>query len=366
MYQPLPEGIRSARADNRNGLDIHYLEAGDADAPVLLLLHGFPELSYSWRKVMLPLAEAGYRVIAPDQRGYGFTTGWDGDYDGDLGACRMFNLATDMVGLLHALKTGPVRAVVGHDFGSPVAAHCALIRPDLFRAAVLMSAPYGGPPPLRRRVPASDIHADLAALPRPRKHYQRYYASRAAAADMLHAPQGLQAFFRAYYHVKSADWPENRPFELGGWRAAELAKMPTYYIMDRDRDMAETVAPHMPSDEEVEACRWLPGEEMAVYARAFRQTGFQCALNWYRCMTDPALSPEMRAFAGARIAVPATFIAGAQDWGIHQVPGALKAMAETATADWRGTHLIEGAGHWVQQEQPAETVRLLLDFLKGL
>jgi pimeloyl-ACP methyl ester carboxylesterase len=365
MYPGLPESIRSARTDNLNGLDMHYLEAGERDAPALVLLHGFPELSYSWRKVMGPLAEAGYRVIAPDQRGYGGTTGWDGDYDGDVASCRMLNLATDIVGLMKALGIDRAEAVVGHDFGSPVAAHSALLRPDLFARVAMMSAPFAGPPALRTRAPPGDIHADLAALDRPRKHYQWYYSTREAAGDMLNAPQGLHAFFRAYYHVKSADWPGNRPFELAAWSAEELAKMPTYYVMDLDRDMAETVAPEMPPPEAVAACRWLTEAEMAVYADAFAGTGFQGALNWYRCMTDPALSADMRVFDGRRIEVPATFIAGAQDWGIRQRPGALDAMAERASADWRGAHLIDGAGHWVQQEQPDAVVRHLLDFLGG-
>ncbi|WP_417517110.1 alpha/beta hydrolase [Minwuia sp.] len=364
MYPLLPDGIRSNRTDNLNGLDMHWLEAGETDRPVVLLLHGFPELSFSWRKVMLPLAEAGYRVIAPDQRGYGFTTGWDGDYDGDVAACSMFNLTTDIVGLLSVLQIDRVDAVVGHDFGSAVAGHCALIRPDMFASVALMSAPFGGPPAMRPQQAAGNIHDDLANLPRPRKHYQWYYSTRDAAADMLNASQGLHDFFRAYYHVKSADWPDNRPFRLAGWTAEELAKMPTYYVMDLDRNMAETVAPEMPAPAEIAACHWLTEPEMAVYADSFRQSGFQCALNWYRCSTDSRLGPDMRIYAGRTIGIPATFIAGAQDWGIQQRPGALERMAEKAFSDWRGTHLIEGAGHWVQQEQPDAVIEQLQAFLQ--
>jgi pimeloyl-ACP methyl ester carboxylesterase len=126
---------------------MHLLEAGfeGQDRPCVQLLHGFPELAYSWRKVLLPLAAAGFHVIAPDQRGYGRTTGWDGNYDGDLHAFGMLNLVRDTLGLVSALGYRTVAAVVGHDFGSPVAAWCALIRPDVFRAVVLMSAPFAGP-----------------------------------------------------------------------------------------------------------------------------------------------------------------------------------------------------------------------------
>src|SRR5690349_6305999 len=127
---------------------LHVLEAGFAEQgrPCLLLLHGFPELAYSWRKVMLPLAAAGYHVVAPDQRGYGRTTGWHAAYDGNLDPFRMPNLVEDALALLRALGHAEVAAVIGHDFGSPVAAYCALLRPDVFRRAALMSAPFPGPP----------------------------------------------------------------------------------------------------------------------------------------------------------------------------------------------------------------------------
>ena len=136
--------------NNINGLAIHMLEAGfeTEGRPLILLLHGFPELAYSWRKIMGPLAAAGYHVVAPDQRGYGRTTGWDGAYDGDLASFRLANLVRDALGLVSALGYRSVAAVVGHDFGSPVAAYCALIRPDVFRSVALMSAPFGGPPQL--------------------------------------------------------------------------------------------------------------------------------------------------------------------------------------------------------------------------
>src|ERR1700746_246314 len=147
---PLPSGIRSRYVDGINGLNMHVLEAGfeTRSRPCLLLLHGFPELAYSWRKVMGPLAEAGYHVIAPDQRGYGRTTGWDPAYDGDLHSFRLTNLVRDALGLVSAFGYRSVAAVVGHDFGSPAAAGCALIRPEVFRPVVLMSAPFAGPPRL--------------------------------------------------------------------------------------------------------------------------------------------------------------------------------------------------------------------------
>jgi pimeloyl-ACP methyl ester carboxylesterase len=368
---PLPGGIRSRTVPVRD-LAMHVLEAGHEtpSRPALLLLHGFPELAYSWRKVMPALAQAGFHVIAPDQRGYGRTTGWDASYDGSLEPFGLLNLVEDAVALSAAMGHPTVDAVIGHDFGSPVAAWCALTRPDVFRSVAMMSAPFGGVPaaptssaPSGAPSVAPDIHQALASLPRPRKHYQWYYGTREADRDMREAPQGLHAFLRAYYHVKSADWPGNRPYRLPAWDAASLAQLPTYYVMDRDADMAATVAPHMPDAAAIAACGWLPDDELAVYAAEFGRTGFQGGLQWYRCATGEAQRATLSRYAGRRIDVAACFIAGASDWGIHQKPGDLDRMQQEACTRMIGCHLIDGAGHWVQQERPAETVALLLDFL---
>ncbi len=359
----LADGDAVTFADNGNGLTMHYLEAGDPKAPLVLLLHGFPELAYSWRKIMPTLADEGYHVIAPDQRGYGLSTGWDADYHGDLASFRFINLLRDILGLLSAMDIERIEMLVGHDFGSFAAAHAALIRPDIFRKVVLMSAPFSGPPPLKPQGPVVDIDAALAARDRPRKHYHRYYSTPEANADMHHCPQGVHDFMRAYYHHKSADWTENRPFPLRGWTAPELAKMPTYYIMDLDRNMAETVAPEMPLPEQVAACRWLPEDELRVYSSEYARNGFQGGLQWYRCTTDPEISAELRLFAGRTIDVPSLFIGGKSDWGTQQRPGAIEAMQVFACTDMRGCHLVPGAGHWVQQEQPLAVTRRLLEFL---
>lgn len=361
----LPAGVRARIIPGINGLDIHLLEAGfeHPGRPCLLLLHGFPELAFSWRKVMGPLAALGYHVIAPDLRGYGRTTGWQNGYEADLTPFRLFNIVRDMLGLLHVLGYGHVAAVVGHDFGSPVAAWCAMVRPDVFRAVAMMSSPFAGPPRIGRPAPVGDVHADLSALPRPRKHYQWYYATPAANADMMNAKQGLHAFLRAYYHHKSADWAANTPFRLTGWTAAELAKLPTYYVMDLGETMAETVAHEMPSPAEIAAHRWLPEADLAVYAAEYGRTGFQGGLQWYRCNTSGRFASELELFSGRAIDVPSCFIAGASDWGIHQFPGALEAMDGTSCSRLRFVELIPGAGHWVQQEQPEATVAALSRFL---
>jgi pimeloyl-ACP methyl ester carboxylesterase len=369
---PLPPGIRSRHVPGVNGLTMHVLEAGyeSPDRPCVLLLHGFPELAYSWRKVMLPLAAAGYHVVAPDQRGYGRTTGWDPDYDGDVDSFRVLNITRDAVGLVAALGLRRVAAVVGHDSGSFVAGWCALVRPDVFPVVVMMSAPFAGAPalplggPNEPPRPAVDIHEALAKLDPPRKHYQWYYSTREADADMRHCAQGLHDFIRGYYHVKSADWAHNRPHPLTAWTADELAKLPTYYVMELGKTMAETVAPEMPSTEAIAACRWLPDDELAVYAAEYGRNGFQGGLQWYRCMTGAKYVAEMQLFAGRTIDVPSCFIAGSSDWGIRQSPGALERMQTTVCTNMSAVHLIDGAGHWVQQEQPEAVTAKLLAFLR--
>ncbi|WP_334397972.1 alpha/beta hydrolase [Bradyrhizobium sp. AZCC 2289] len=373
---PLPSTIRSRTIDNINGLTMHVLEAGfeTRGRPCLLLLHGFPELAFSWRKVMPALASAGYHVIAPDQRGYGRTTGWDANYDGDLASFRLLNLVRDALGLVSAFGYAHIDAVIGHDFGSSVAAWCALVRPDVFRSVALMSAPFAGAPPLpfntadapAKPVAEDPVHRELAALPRPRKHYQWYYSTREANNDMHQAPQGLHDFLRGYYHHKSADWKDNKPYPLKSWSAGELAKLPTYYVMDLAKDMAATVAEEMPSTAEIAANQWLPDRELSFYSSEYGRTGFQGGLQWYRCGTSGAFTSELQTWSGRTIDVPSCFISGKQDWGTYQRPGVYVAMQSKACTNMIGCHLIDGAGHWVQQEQPEQVSRLLLQFVKQL
>ena len=372
---PLPEGIRSRFVEGINGLRMHILEAGfeSPGKPCVLLLHGFPEIAYSWRKIMLPIARAGYHVVAPDQRGYGWTEGWDGSFDGDVGAFKLLAIVRDALALVSALGHRTVAAVVGHDFGAPVAAFCALSRSDVFQSVALMSAPFGGAPTPAfdsgqnslPTSPAPDIHDELAKLPRPRKHYQWYYSTRAADDDMMNCGQGVQTFLRAYFHHKSADWQGNQPFQLKAWSAEELAKMPTYYVMDINATMAETVAPFMPSAREIASCRWLSDEELAIYTRAFERTGFQGGLQWYRCMTDPDLARDLTLFSGRTIDIPSCFIAGASDWGVHQKPGDFERMQNEVCTSMIACDLIDGAGHWVQQEQAEAVVDVLLPFIEN-
>jgi len=367
-------GIQSRIIANVNGLDMHVLEAGAETATRgrLLLLHGFPELAYSWRHVMQPLAQAGFHVVAPDQRGYGRTRGWSEDYATDLQPFRLMNLVRDALALIAKLGWTHTDAVIGHDFGSPVAACCALMRPDVFRSVAMMSAPFEGLP----RFPTNNLSAEpvtapdsltldaaLAELEQPRKHYQHYYCSPEANADMTSAESGLADFLRAYFHYKSADWKGNHPEPLPDWSAESLALMPTYYIMDRDKDMAATVAPYLPSKEQVTRCHWLTDEDLEFYTAEYSRTGFQGGLNWYRCGASVEQANDLHLFSGRTIDVPSCFIAGRQDWGIYQRPGAIDTMQSKACTQMRFVELIDGAGHWVQQEQPHQVVELLINNL---
>ena len=362
--------VRSQIITGINGLDMHVLESGyeNPENPTILLLHGFPEIAYSWRKLFRPLAEAGFHVVAPDMRGYGQTTGWSDRYEDPLESFSMLNLVSDCVELIDSLGKDYVSAVVGHDFGSPVAGWSANIRPDKFRSLVLMSAPFAGMPRSREKsrnfFTDYDIHSAMAKLERPRKHYQQYYTTEQANKDMLEAPQGLHMFLRSYYHHKSADWIQNNPAPLKEWSAEEAAKMPTYYIMDFDDTMADTVAQEVPSQNQIDSCVWLTDEELDIYAIEYGRTGFQGGLNWYRSGSYSPNQKIMRSFAGMKIDVPTIFIAGENDWGAFQRPGSLDLMQSQACSDFRGTKFIQNAGHWVQQEQPAEVANLILEHLK--
>ena len=375
----IPAGIRSRQIANVNGMAVHLLEAGyeTPGRPAVLLLHGFPELAYSWRKVMPPLAEAGYHVIAPDMRGYGRTTGWDDSYDADPDPFRILNMTRDNIGLVYALGYRSVAMVVGHDAGAPVACWCALIRPDIFRSLTIMSSPFEGPPalpfdtangapPVRRAITDDELDAELAKLTPPRKYYQNYQRTRGANEDMLHAPQGLHAFFRAYYFYKSADYKPNQPHPLKARTAEEMAQIPTYYVMEKDKGMAATVAPLLPPAEYIANCKWLTEAEVEVYATEYARTGFTGALQGYRVRrgSDPKSLAEMQTFSGCTVDVPAQFIAGKSDWGVYQTPGAVDKMRASACTKMTGYHLLDGAGHWVQQEQPEQVSTLLLQFLR--
>uniref|UniRef100_A0A0W0G5Q7 Putative alpha/beta-hydrolase n=1 Tax=Moniliophthora roreri TaxID=221103 RepID=A0A0W0G5Q7_MONRR len=395
--QSTPTTDISTRFVHLDDLECHVLEAipknlpshpSESKCPLLLLLHGFPELCYSWRKVIVPLCEAGYHVVAPDQRGFGRTSMGDGGrirFEDDLAPFRMLNLVKDIVALVYALGYDSAAAVIGHDFGSLVAGYCALIRPDLFRSVVMMSAPFPGAPSLpvpsqSNSAPslgsmAVSLREQLASLAPSRKHYTLYFSTAEANEQMLKPPGGLHSFLRHYFHAKSANWEgnvRNIPHRLSSPSVVHLATLPRYYIMLRDETMPEAVKGCLKSrgentsDEPDATLAWLPDDQLAVYTKEYERTGFQGGLNWYRCMTDAKWSLELQVFSGKRIVVPGMFISGKQDWGTYQSPGAAESMRDhiCERMDAEDFVLIEGAGHWVQQERSSEVVKHISRFLE--
>ncbi|MDB5964207.1 MAG: alpha/beta hydrolase family protein, partial [Polaromonas sp.] len=266
--------------------------------------------------------------------------------------------------------------LVGHDLGSPVASYCALARPDVFPSVVLMSAPFPGTPafpfntaesgasPAPPNTDGQQLAAALAALDPPRAYYAQYLGTRQANEDMWHPPQGLHEFLRTFFYVKSGDWPGNKPHPLKARTALEFAQMPTYYVMNLGKTMSQNVAPFQPSAAEVLASKWLTDPELAIYTQEYGRTGFQGALQAYRVYADPDLNAELRLFSGKTIDVPSLFIGGKKDWGTYSAPGALDLMKTKATTRMSGVELIDDAGHWIQQEQPARLSTLLLDFMQ--
>lgn len=390
---PLPAGITSRRLDPspQGHLNYHILEAcASSSSPssqnnqLIILLHSFPELAFSWRKTMPPLAHAGpYHIVAPDQRGFGRTTDWDSRPYGevDLHTCSRTALVRDVLVLVRALGYETVKCVVGHgDVGGMVAADCALIRPDIFQSVLLMGYPFAGVPDLPRSSSSNEkknaMLDQLAALGR--KHYQQYYSSARANADMTGptTAKGLRGFFRGYFHVKSGAWAGNDNVRaLETYSANEVAeKLPYYYIMPAQASMPETVQMLMTSDESDSSKKWLSDEELEVYVSEYARTAFQGGLNWYRVVTaggcdsgSRELVHELDIFSGLKIKVPCAFLGGNKDWGLYQEPGAMQKMRDgTACEELVFVRMIDGAGHWIPQEKPDETVQGILELLKSV
>lgn len=377
---PLPPDIISATVDCTSscGLTFHTLQSGDPTHPLVLFCHGYPELAYSWRHILPAIARAGYFCVAPDQRGYGRTTGWESraaDYASvDLAQFTMPHLARDLVCLAYRLGHPTVACIVGHDFGAVVAASAALIRPDVFQASVHLSHPYHRPPepPLGEGEAGDgkvDIQAELAKLEPPRKHYKWDNSKDGAAEEWARPRQGLKEFLRGYFHLKSGAWEGNAPRQLEGWNAKALSVMPTYYVMEKDATMPETIAKGMEGENARKTEAWLSEEELDVYVKEWGRTGFLGALSWYRAQTEGISNWEMTLFGGKKIEVPCAFVSGKVDWGNYQQPGALDEYENPKAVTkgcFRGMKLVEGAGHWVQQEKPEEVIEELSKFLKSL
>ncbi|HLZ79546.1 MAG TPA: alpha/beta hydrolase [Sphingomonas sp.] len=312
-----------------NGVRLHYVEEGQG--PLVLLCHGWPESWYSWRHQISALAAAGYRVVAPDQRGYGAS-----DTPGEVEAYDIAQLVADMVGLVAAL--GKERAVViGHDWGSIVAAHAALLRPDVFRALGLLSVPY-----VTRRTtrPATRFEG----VTQDREFYQAYFQQPDRIERELE--EDIRRSLLGILYTAAGDRVRERPEDRR-----------TFVFFEKDTRLVDHLI--VPND----LPRWLSSDDLDIYTRQFEASGFRGPINWYRNLDrNWAITPFLQ---GARIQQPTIYIAGSVD-GVPLMLASDVAAMDKTIPNLRGTHIIDGVGHWTQQEAPDEVNRLLLDFLASL
>lgn len=300
-----------------NGIKLHVTEAGRG--PVVLLCHGFPESWYSWRHQIDALSSAGYRVIAPDMRGYG---GSDAPAEADQYCLPL--LVGDMVGLLDVLDVGQA-VIVGHDWGSPVALNAALMRPDRFPAVATLSIAY---------TPRGSVSI-LDALRRAERDrfYQLYFqAPGIAEAELDSDPERtMKLFLCALSGEAPVPWDGNVPVQGLVASLAEPDALPP----------------------------WLGAEDLEFYVGQFRRRGFRGPLNWYRNMDRNWTL--MAPFTNARLWCPSLFLIGARDPVLSWQGGVpdMKCFAPNL----KRTVVVEGAGHWLQQEAAAEVNAELLRFL---
>ena len=231
--------LKSKVIKNVNGLNINILEnnAEKKFDNVILLLHGFPEISFSYRYLMLLLEKAGYYCVAPDQRGYGKTKS---SVKETLNSYSVLNLAKDIYCLIKKLNINKYH-LIGHDFGAYVSSYLCLLYKKEVLSLTLMSMPFPGPPIIKNIGNMKEINQKLALLKPKRKHYQYYFSSYGANKNIMKCKQGLNSFFRSYFYFKSYDYKKNTPFKLKSFTAEEISKMPEYYIMKLNLGMAQTV-----------------------------------------------------------------------------------------------------------------------------
>lgn len=307
----------------RDGVRLRVREQGAG--PLVLLCHGWPETSYSWRHQMPALAAAGWHVMAPDMRGFGESGAPEA-----IDAYTIMHLVGDLVGLVAACGQRQA-VVVGHDWGASIAWSAALIRPDMFHKVAALSVPF------RPRGPMAPLAA-IRAAGLTRFYWQYFQEPGVAEAEFERDPA---ATLRRLLFSGSGDAPRREGVTLN-LREGEG-------FLDRTID-----PPVLPG--------WLTEQDIAAMADLFRRSGFRGGLNYYRNLDRnwELLAP----WHGAQVTPPALFIAGARDAVLHSPigAGAVEAMA-THVPNLGKTALIDGAGHWIQQERPQEVTDLLLEFL---
>jgi len=309
-----------------NGIDLHVVEAGPVDGSPVILCHGFPELAYSWRHQIPALADAGYRVVAPDQRGYGRSSA-----PADIADYDIVHLTGDLVGLLDDL--GHEQAVfVGHDWGSMVVWSLALRHAARVAGVVGMSVPFI---PRGARPPTESMRFLLGDA-----FFYMLYFQEPGVADADLGADPVRFLRRMMAGI--------------GNRGLTPEAMMSMFAND-----GRGFVDRLPESDGLPA--WLSQDELDHYAAEFTRTGFTGAINWYRNLDrNWQLTPD---FDGVKVGVPARFIGGVDDPVLLMTPPSVQ---DGLLADDRGTVVIDGAGHWVQQEKPAEVNAALLEFLGGL
>ncbi|MGW7488492.1 alpha/beta fold hydrolase [Streptomyces sp. NPDC054786] len=321
-----PEAVR--RTVEVPGGRIHLVEQGSG--PLVLMVHGFPESWYSWRHQLPALAAAGYRAVAVDVRGYGRSS-----QPRDVAAYRMLAHVADNVAVLRALGEESA-IIVGHDWGSPIAANTALLRPDLFTAVAMLSVPYtprGGMRP-------SDAFALLGG---PGEFYVSYFQEPGRAESEIEPD--VRGWLAGFYAVASGDAePPSDEGHIGQFTVPPGGKL-------SDRFPAGLSLP------------WLTGADLDFYAGEFERTGLTGGLNRYRNVDRDW--EDLAAWEGAALTQPSLFIGGERDAPTNWMADAIKAFPRTLPG-LSASHILEGCGHWVQQERPEEVNQLLLDWLHSL
>ncbi len=357
--------IKKKIINNINGLNYFYLQAGILNKEktnIILFLHGFPELSYSYRYLIKYFAKEGYFCIAPDQRGYGKTK-FIKNIKNKASNYSIFNLTKDIYCFLKALNISKIN-IVGHDFGVYVTCYFSLLYPKFIKSIVAMSMPFSGITRKNNSFNIYKINEQLKNLNPPKKHYQVYFAGKSANKNMSFCKQGVFDFLRAYYHFKSYDFKENNPYKLKNASPKELGAMPEYYIMKKNLGMSQTVQKYMPNKSQIKNCFWLTNKDLKVYSDSFINNTFQGPLNWYKMMIN---ENEKKKISNLKlplyIKIPAIFIAGKSDWGVYQKPGEFENMKKFFTYKFK-TFIINKAGHWIQQEKPKETFIIINNFYK--
>jgi pimeloyl-ACP methyl ester carboxylesterase len=315
------------RIIDTNGIKMHITEAGQG--PLVILCHGFPELGYSWRHQLAALAEAGYHAVAPDQRGYGKT-----ECPESIESYKIFDLVGDIVGLVHAL--GEDTAVIaGHDWGAPVACHCALLRPDIFERLILLSVPYAPRNwgPVKPTDAMKEMAGDLI-------FYILYFQEPGKVEKELEAD--IRASVIKTLYTASGDPPPEKRWQ---------------FIFTKDRRFIDTafMPEALPS--------WLTEKDIDIFTEAFERTGYRGGVNWYRNIDrNWALTSFL---SGAMIHQPSLFIAGELDGVIAFSREAFDRL-EQSIPNLKEKVLIPGAGHWIQQERPQEVNERMIHFLKDI